>query len=1158
MSQKICRKLRKVTTPYDGPELQSAAATSLSPAAKCTARVIIQDAWYPVQFVVLPCCPHDIILGWDFLCDHGALIDCSADELFLCDMPRYDEHHVSPPLCKLYATGDICIPPRSTAFISLKPGSSAHDLAHIVVHPQNSSLAAKCLIAPSCVCTISDGEVAIPVTNISSCSVLLPTGAFIGTSDLLETPHVIAVLDPSARSSPTSRPPAQLPQQFDAVFNSMVSPHLDPPDRHRLLALLQKHSSLFDIGAAPLGVAQHTEHRIDTGDAAPLRQRPYRVSASERAVIEKEVDQMLSKGIIQPSSSPWASPVVLVTKKDGSIRFCIDYRRINRITRKDVYPMPRIDDALDTLRGASHFSSLDLRSGYWQIPMAEADKEKTAFATPDGLFEFNVMPFGLCNAPATFERMMDSVLRGLRWKICLCYLDDIVVFAPNFSEHIERLGDIFRCLTKAGLQLNSKKCKFGYDQIKVLGHVVSREGIAPDPEKVKAVSSFPQPTTLKDLRSFIGLCSYFRRFIRGFADIAAPLTCLLKKNCKFSWSSEHTAAFSRLKTALTSAPILSHFDPSALTELHTDASGVGIGAVLAQRLPDAPMECAVAFASRTLSLPEKNYSTTDKECLAVVWAVKKFRPYLYGRPFVILTDHHALCWLTTLKDPSGRLGRWVLSLQQFDYTIKYKSGRKHRDADALSRCPLPTSPPTVPDAEASINALSLPPVDLPALQEHQLNDPDFSPIICHLNGTVPSSDRKLQRKCKNFKLLDATLYKRNYNPEGQRLLLAIPRNLRHEVLRSLHDDATAGHLSFYKTYDRIRRRYFWPRLYSTVYKYVSSCIPCQRRKPSPPSAGLLQPLLPPHAPFDRVGIDLLGPFPASPTGNKWVVVAIDHLTRYVETAPLRSGSSEEIANFFIHSLLLRHGAPRVLVSDRGRPFLARLLQDILQACSVVHRPTSAYHPQTNGLTERFNHTLGDMLALYVQSDQTNWDRLLPYLTFAYNTAVQSTTHFTPFRLVFGRDPVCNVDTVFPYHPSTEHNTTLAEATSRTEECRQLARCRTFEQQSAAKLRYDEHRRHVHYNNGDLVWLWVPIRKPGLCEKLICKYLGPYRVLAKNSDVNYAVEPVDPPSDRRRRSKENAHVSRLKPYKDPSSARPSARMASSSEGERCEEESSSRS
>lgn len=675
----------------------------------------------------------------------------------------------------------------------------------------------------------------------------------------------------------------------------------------------------------------------------------------------------------------------------------------------------------------------------------------------------------------------------------------------------------------------------------MLGHIVCAEGILPDPDKIRAVAEFPTPTSVRDVRSFLGLCSYFRRFIRGFADVAEPLTSLLAKDHRFTWTPTAAATFDRLKTLLTSAPVLRHFDPSAPTELHTDASGTGIGAVLAQRFPNAPMENPVAFASRTLTKAERNYSTTEKECLAVVWAVRKFRPYLYGRSFCVVTDHHALCWLTTLKDPSGRLGRWLLRLQEFDMTIKFKSGRLHSDADALSRCPLPSDVPssdflsrTTVHSHAAISHLTpvpaLPNFDATFLRAEQLKDPTFSRLILHLDGTTTSTDKKLLRQSRSFVLSDGVLYKRNYCPDGARLLLAVPKAIRQLVLRALHDDATAGHLGFFKTYDRVRKRYFWPRLYSTVLRYVNACLTCQRRKPPPgPPAGLLQPLRPPQHPFDRIGIDLFGPLPLTPAGNRWVVVAIDHASRYVECAALPSGSSEEIARFFIHHILLRHGAPRVLVSDRGRSFLAQLLQDIFAACSVVHKPTSAYHPQTNGLTERFNHTLADMLACYISAHHDNWDTVLPYITFAYNSAMQSTTGFSPFRLLYGRDPLCNIDTMFPYSPNTDHNTLLGDATSRAEECRQIARCRTFGRQADAKLRYDERHRHVDYQLGDQVWLWVPIRKPGLSEKLICRYTGPYRIIRRLSDVNYTVEPVDVPVDRRRRTTETVHVTRLKPF-----------------------------
>ena len=400
------------------------------------------------------------------------------------------------------------------------------------------------------------------------------------------------------------------------------------------------------------------------------------------------VEDMLTQNVIQLSHSPWASPVVLVKKKDGSMRFCVDYRCLNSVTKRDVHPLPRIDDTLDVLSGARYFTTLDLASGYWQVAMDPNDKEKTAFITHSGLFEFSVMPFGLCNAPATFQRLMETVLEGLARKQCFVYYDDILVISSTWEEHLQNLELVIERLKKAGLRLKPKKCAFARQKVTYLGHVISEAGISVDPTKIEKIQSYPIPVGLKPLRQFLGVASYYRRFTPQFSKIAEPLYALTRKNTPFVWTSSCQAAFEKLKELLITPLTLAFPNFELPFILETDASGVGLGAVLSQQQGSGPTSCRpIAYASRTLQKHERNYGISELEALAVVWATKYFHAYLYGHQRKVFTDHSALKSLLNTPHPSGKLARWGLALQELDLQIEYCPGKQNAVADALSVSP---------------------------------------------------------------------------------------------------------------------------------------------------------------------------------------------------------------------------------------------------------------------------------------------------------------------------------------------------------------------------------------------------------------------------------------------------------------------------------------
>jgi hypothetical protein len=449
--------------------------------------------------------------------------------------------------------------------------------------------------------------------------------------------------------------------------------------------LLNENKDLFIKSLQELRQTQEGEHAIITEEVPPIKKRAYRTALKENEFIQNEIEDMLQQGLIQPSTSPWSFPVVVVKKKNKKFRFCVNYKPLNDITKKDNYPLPRIDEMLDALQDAQWFTTLDLASGYWQIKVKKEDQEKTAFITKFGTYEFKVMPFGLCNAPATFQRTMDKVLQGIKDKFVLVYLDDVIIFSKTLEEHIQHVEEVMKRIRNANLRLKAEKCYFAAKELQFLGHVVGKDGVKPDPEKVDKMINYPELKNIRELQGVLGLFSYYRRFIKDFAQIADLLYKLLKKDTPYMWTQDQQKAFENLRDKLTQVPIVQYPNFNKPFFLYTDASITGLGAVLAQK--DNNQEHVIAYVSRTLNPAEKNYAITELECLAIIWAVKYFRHYLYGSKFSIITDHAALKWLlnSVTENANRRLERWKIVLSEYDFEIIYRKGKNHSNADAFSR-----------------------------------------------------------------------------------------------------------------------------------------------------------------------------------------------------------------------------------------------------------------------------------------------------------------------------------------------------------------------------------------------------------------------------------------------------------------------------------------
>lgn len=796
---------------------------------------------------------------------------------------------------------------------------------------------------------------------------------------------------------------------------------LDCDQQAQLTTLLRKWSHVFAAHDEDFGKTAVVTHQIPTGTAPPIRERYRPVPPNLYPDLRALLQGMLDSGVVKESSSPWAAPVVLARKKDGSWRFCVDYRKLNAVTHKDSFPLPRIEESLASLSKAEWYSTLDLASGYWQVEVDPADQEKTAFTTPFGLYQFERMPFGLCNAPATFQRLMQRCLGSHVYDCLLIYLDDIIVYSPDFHTHLQHLEQVFSRLQAHGLKLQPRKCRLFQRKVTYLGHVVSSQGVATDPEKTAAVQDWPTPTTVKQVRSFLGFAGYYRRFIPAFSKVAAPLNQLLqgkanRPSSAIQWTAKCQCAFDALKQALLTAPILAYADFQHPFRLYTDASLEGLGAVLAQ-VQDGK-ERVVAYASRSLHPPERsdqNYSSFKLELLALKWAItEKFKDYLWGAHVTVFTDNNPLVHLET-----ARLGateqRWVAQLANYSYEIRYRPGTANRNADALSRLPGEIT-------EAAAQAVrKTEPVESPMGPERwgkqQKRDPDLQqmhlwkaqgePPTLTNPSTLSSQLRGLLREWDRLELQGGILVRCVTEPDTGTPVqqVVIPVDQARQLWEEYHK--AAGHASGDRMVSLLRRRFYWVGMSRSARAWANECMNCiLGKRGTQPKAPLCS--LSPSYPFEIVALDFLSlgrPFDTYP----YVLVITDVFSRYALAVPTRDQTALTTAKVLWTNLILPFGCPERILSDQGGAFESDLMHELCAMYGCKKDRTTPYHPQGNGACERFNRTLLSLLSTIDVGSQAQWPTALPALLQAYNNTTHSSTGMTPHYVLFGRHARLPVD-----------------------------------------------------------------------------------------------------------------------------------------------------
>jgi hypothetical protein len=917
-----------------------------------------------------------------------------------------------------------------------------------------------------------------------------------------------------------------------------------------------------------LGKCGIIKHKICVTDNTPVRRRAYRLNPAQQKIMEAKLGELLQQGIIEESYSPWSAPCLLISKRNSTEhRLVTDFRALNAKTVLIANPLPTTQEALENIgmTKPKWFSVMDLQSGFFQAELDPSSKQYTAFSTHVGLYQYCRLPQGLANSAQTFQLIMEAVLRGLTWRSCAVYIDDIIVFeGQTFDEHLKAIEEVFKRLQKANLKLRTDKCQFAKQKIKFLGHIISADGIQTDPSKIEAVKTYPVPRNSKELKAFIGLANYYRKFCKNFSKIANPLNALFKKDAPFVWSDECQQAFEALKHTLITAPMLHYPDLNLPFKLYTDASTVSLGACLTQEVDGT--EYVVAYAGRSLSNAERKMGITMLECLGLVYGVKQFDFFLRNNHFTAVVDHQALLWLLKQKEPIGKFARWVSFLQQYSYDIKHRPGIQHGNADALSRREYDAQPaendelvglaamviadepsdtaepqPEIISADDDTNTptADIALIDMTQVINLQRNDETYRYIIDYLESdTIPLDQTRARNviiESSMFTIIDGALYhvcvREGKGLKQQRtiLQLAIPRPLVNTVLANMHDSPiSGGHYGISRTIEKVREKYYFPKMCAEIVKYVKSCIVCcQRKRPAQHTNAAITPMPVPDAPWVRISTDLLGRLPkCRETGNQYVLVFIDYFTKYVELIAIPNAKAETVARALLERVILLHGAPQYLHSDRGTQYLSKLVSETCKLFNIHKTQTTSFHPACNGQSERMMSNILNSLAKILEDKHDIWDKYIPFIQYSYNTTPSlDSTGYSPYFLNHGTYPRMPIDTIL--HVPSDVIPSVNEFIKTVVDEMQIAHRATEqilnERKQIMRDKSELNANDPNFKVGDIVYIYEPVIVKGNSAKLARPFAGPYYIVEKPSHLHAKLRRV---SDGKP-VKNKVHINRLK-------------------------------